>query len=407
MWYTESTNYIPNYTYIPIIQFFEQKRKYFGEFYRETEENFMQPTRFHMPVELIYEDGALQKVGTYAKGYGRRCLIMTSAGAAQKSRALADAMDSLKAAGVEATVFPLITANPSVLSCFAAQDAAGAAGADSILAIGGGSVMDAAKAAAWMATNYVPSPRTLFDGELKREPLPLMLCGTTAGTGSEVSAVAVITDTDGKKRSIKNVNCFAKVVFADPQYTATMPRGVTVSTALDALCHAVEGYLSPACDVISTLFAERALPLLTAGLTALCDNDLPTDEQRRMLFEGALYAGMVLNSCGTAFPHPMGYVLTEDHGIPHGQACAVFLPALLDRAATYTPARAEALFALCGGEETLRRVSETLVDVDVTMTEEQLAACAKRFADLPHYARVPGGFSGDDAVALCRKLFAK
>lgn len=360
-----------------------------------------------MPVELIREEGALQKVGARARTYGRRCLVMTSATAAQKSRALDDALESLKAAGVEATVFPLVSANPTVTECFAARDAARAAGAYSILAIGGGSVMDAAKAAAWMATNYVPGPQSLFHCELKRDPLPLMLCGTTAGTGSEVSAVAVITDLDGKKRSIKHDNCYATVVFADPRYTDSMPRAVTVSTALDALAHAVEGYLNPACDAISTLFAENALPRITKGLWYLCDNDLPTRELRDDLFEGALYAGMVLNTCGTAFPHPMGYVLTEEHGIPHGQACAVFLDALLDCARIHTPERAESLFSLCGGEDVLQRVLNTLVDAPVTMTEEQLTACGERFADLPHYARVPGGFDGARAQALCRKLFAK
>lgn len=365
----------------------------------------MKQMNFHMPVELIGGEGVLRGVGARAKTYGPRCFIMTSVTAAEKSRALFDALESLKAAGVEATVYPLISPNPSVLECFAARDAARAAGAYSILAIGGGSVMDAAKATAWMYTNYCPVPQTLFDRELKREPLPLMLCGTTAGTGSEVSAVAVLTDEGGRKRSIKHPNCFAAVVYADPRYTDSMPRGVTVSTALDALAHAVEGYLNPACDDVSTLFAERALPLITRGLSHLCDHDLPTRVLRDALFDGALYAGFVLNTCGTAFPHPMGYVLTEEHGIPHGQACAVFLSELLDCAKTHTPARADSLFALCGGENVLTRILDTLVNVSVTMTEEQLAACAKRFAALPHYARVPGGFDGARAEALCRKLF--
>lgn len=363
--------------------------------------------RFKMPVELFHGEGVLQNVGAHARQYGRNCLIMTSATAAQKSRALADALAACKAAGVEATVYPCITPNPTVAECFAARDAARAVGAHSILAIGGGSVMDAAKVTAWITTNYCPVAQTLFDMELKREPLPLMLCGTTAGTGSEVSAVAVITDDEGKKRSIKHNNCYAAAVFADPRYTDSMPRAVTVSTALDALAHAVEGYLSPSCDAISTVFAQAALPLLTAGLVCLCEHELPTKELRDALFNGALYAGFVLNSCGTAFPHPMGYVLTEEHGVPHGQACAVFMSELIACAAEHTPERAAQLFALCGGEETLQRILDTLVDVSVTMTEEQLAACEKRFADLPHYARVPGGFDGVRAQALCRKLFGK
>lgn len=360
-----------------------------------------------MPAEIFREEGALRRVGEIAKGFGKRCLIMTSASAAQKSRALDDALRSLKDADVEAIVFPYISQNPTLDECRRACDAISAARANSVLAIGGGSVMDAAKAAAWMSENFVLDPEKLFSGSLKRPPLPLMLCGTTAGTGSEVSAVAVITDDTGKKRSVKHPYCFARCVFADPRYTDTMPRAVTVSTALDALCHAVEGYLSPACDRLATIFANAAIPKLMTGLCDLLEHDLPSTAIRDELFDGALLAGMVLNACGTAFPHPMGYVLTEDHGIPHGQACAVFLPALLECAKQHTSARAASLFALCGGEDRLQTVLSSLTAVDVTMTDEQLTRYAERFAALPHYARVPGGFDGEQAITLCRKLFEK
>jgi len=367
----------------------------------------MKPVHAYMPVEIFREEGALRRCGELAASFGKRCLIITSASAAEKSKALRDALESMNAAGVEAVVFPHISANPTIDECRRAADAIDAAKAHSVLAIGGGSVMDAAKAAAWMTENFVIDPEKLFSGDLKRPPLPLMLCGTTAGTGSEVSAVAVITDDYGKKRSVKSEYCYARYVFADPRYTDTMPRSVTVSTALDALAHTVEGFLNPACDGISTMFAEKALPMLIEGLTALCDNDLPDRRRRDLLFDGSLLAGMVLNACGTAFPHPMGYVLTEEHGIPHGQACAVFMPALIDRAVAHTPDRAEQLFSLCGGKDKLMHILDTLVDVNVTMTDEQLAACETRFANLPHYVRVPGGFDGVKAVALCRELFAK
>ncbi len=360
---------------------------------------------FDMPVTIYHEEGALARCGTTARGFGRRCFIMTSGSAAERSGALKTALDSMKAAGVEATVFPLITANPTVRQCRAAVDAIKASFSHSILAIGGGSVMDAAKATAWLAYNHVRDAEELFSAKLKREAMPLMLCGTTAGTGSEVSGVAVITDDNGKKRSVKHRRCFAEYVFADARYTDSCPRDITVSTALDALAHAVEGYLNPACDDVSTMFAEKALPMITGELAALCDNELPDKNGRDRLFDGALYAGFVLNACGTAFPHPMGYVLTEEHGIPHGQACAVFMPALLDCAKAASPDRAARLFTLCGGEETLRRILSTLVSADVHMSEEQLTACAERFAALPHFARVPGGFDGERAASLCRRLF--
>ncbi len=366
----------------------------------------MKPFRTHMPVELIVGEGALSGCGEKAATFGKRCLILTSEHAAEQSRALFDAIDSMKAAGVEATVYPYIRANPTWDQCRAAADALGVMRAKSILAIGGGSVMDAAKAVAILANNYIPSANTLFRGEWKRPPIPLMLCGTTAGTGSEVSSVSVITDPNGQKRSIKHPFCYATCAFCDPRYTDSMPRSMTVSTALDALCHVTEGFLNPACDPVSDAFAAQALPRLMQGLTALCDRELPDRTERDTLYYGALLAGMVLGACGTAYPHPMGYVLTEDHGIPHGQACAVFLPSLLDRAREYGPDRAAALFAMCGGEDALRAVLRTLISVNVAVTDDQWHRYAARFAALPHYARTPGGFDGDSAIALMRSLFS-
>ncbi|MBQ9414551.1 MAG: iron-containing alcohol dehydrogenase [Clostridia bacterium] len=366
----------------------------------------MDAIRFHMPVQVIRREGALKEAGPIIRQAGKRCLIITGETSAARCGALDDALTALKEADVEATVFPLVKENPTMAICRQAASAAEAAGANSILAIGGGSVMDAAKAAAWITTNFVIDPDVVYSGKLRHPPLPLFVCGTTAGTGSEVSAVAVITDDSGKKRSIKSPFCYAKTAFCDSRYTDSMPRSVTVSTALDALCHAVEGYLNPACDAVSTLCAERAIPLIADGLFDLTEHDLPDRAGRDRLFDGALWAGMVLNACGTAFPHPMGYVLTEEHGVPHGMACAVFLPELLAVAKIAAPDRTAACFALAGGEERLTDILHTLVTAHIHMTEEQLEACAVRFADLPHFARVPGGYDGDRAAALCRRLFS-
>lgn len=133
--------------------------------------------------------------------------------------------------------------------------------------------MDAAKAAAWLAANRIEAVEQLFAGTLRRPPLPLVLIGTTAGTGSEVSAVSVLTlDRDlsdgtkaGRKKSITHPNCYARYAFADPRYTATLPRRATVSAALDALSHAAEGFLSPSCGDVTASFAEKALPLISGG----------------------------------------------------------------------------------------------------------------------------------------------
>jgi alcohol dehydrogenase class IV len=363
---------------------------------------------FFMPVKVISGKGCILKNGSLLRNFGRRCLIMTSRNAAKKSGALNEVVDALKQAKINYTIFPEISANPLLSQCQAAAYAAELCRSDFIVGVGGGSVMDAAKASAWLATNNCSDGARLMKGELKHEPLPLILVGTTAGTGSEVSPTAVLTlDKSGRKKSITHPNCYADLVFADPRYTYTLPRNQTIAAGLDAFSHAVEGWFAPACGDLPTSFGEKALPLILDGLVWLSENDgIPDSELREQLFYGSLWAGMVLNATGMAFPHPLGYILTEEYSLPHGMACAVFLPAFLERANQYAKERAEMLFTLCGGKERIMATLDKLVVHDICMTEQQIESYKTRWDGLANFKRTPGGFAADDAAKLFRSMFA-
>lgn len=364
---------------------------------------------FYMPVRLYSGEGCLRRGGEQLRALGRRCLVVTGAHAAKACGALDDALSALEEAGVAATVFPGIGENPLLSQCQAAAFAAEACRAEFLLGVGGGSVMDATKAAAWLAANNITDGYKLFTG-LRHRALPFALAGTTAGTGSEVSATAVITlDREKRKKSVNDPQCYARVAFCDPRYTHTMSRETTISTALDALSHAVEGWFAPACGDVVTACGEKALPLITEGLRWLAgETGLPDGGLRGKLYYGSLWAGLMLNACGTAFPHPLGYVLTEDFQLPHGMACAVFLPAFTRRAEQYAPARAAALFALCGGRESYYGLLDALARTrEIRMTSEQVASYAGRWAGLKNFSRTPGGFTPEEAAALYRELFVK
>ncbi|MDD3693425.1 MAG: iron-containing alcohol dehydrogenase [Oscillospiraceae bacterium] len=362
---------------------------------------------FHMPVRVISGKGCVRQNGQLLRSLGKSCLIMTGKNSARQSGALEDIMQTLENVGVEFTIYPKITANPLLSSCCEAAEAARLCGADFIIGIGGGSVMDAAKASAWLASNDTAAGEQLMQGRLRYAPLPLVLVGTTAGTGSEVSAVAVITmDKDGRKRSVTHQNCYAHIAFADPDYTHSTPRETTISTALDAFCHAAEGWFCPQCGDIITAMGEKALSMLIDGLEWLAENDgLPDADMREQLYYGSLWAGMVLNATGTAFPHPLGYILTEDYNIAHGMACAVFLPAFLERAETYAAKRAERFYKLCGGSQRVKNVLAKLISYDVSMTKERVKSYEPRWNKLKNFDRTPGGFTKQDAVSLFYTLF--
>jgi alcohol dehydrogenase class IV len=362
---------------------------------------------FHMPVRIISGEGCIRQSGRLLREFGKRCLIMTGMSSAKASGALDDVLETLEEAGVDATVFPEITANPLLSQCQTAAYTAEICRAEFIIGIGGGSVMDAAKAAAWLATNNCNDGERLMEGSLRRPPLPLVLVGITAGTGSEVSAVSVLTmDADKRKRSVFHQNLYAKLAFADPRYTFSIPRRQTVSTALDAFAHAVEGWFAPSCGDVITAFGEKAFPLIADGLDWLARHDgLPGPDMRTALYYGSLWAGMVLNATGTAYPHPLGYILTEEYDIPHGMACAVFLPGFLDRAERHMPERAERLYALCGGRDIVFGTLEKLVSYDVRMTREQIEGYLPRWEGVKNFERTPGGFAPEEAAALFRSLF--
>ncbi len=363
---------------------------------------------FFMPAHVVSGEHCIREHAQSLRGFGSRCLIITSAHAAVASGALGDIQNALDSCGIEASLFTGIGANPLLSQCQQAARAAQNAQAEFVIGIGGGSVMDASKAAAWLATNDVLDGDGLMAGRLARPPLPLVLVGTTAGTGSEVSAAAVITmDANHQKQSLAHPSCYARLVFADPRYTHTTSRATTVSTALDAFAHAVEGWFAPGCGDVITSFGEKALPLVTDGLYWLQahDGELPDAALREKLYYGSLWAGMVLNATGTAFPHRLGYILTEEYAVDHGMACAVFLPSFLQRAEVFASRRADRLYALCDGRDRVLDMLEALVHADVVMTEEQIESYKTRWVDVPNFKRTPGGFLREDAAEVCHSLF--
>lgn len=363
---------------------------------------------FYMPTKVISGVNCVSEKGDVLSSLGKRCLIVTGAHGAKESGALDDVLALCKRLRIEQAVYAGIGANPKVSSCCEGGQMAQAFGADFIVGIGGGSVMDATKAIAWLADNRPDEADRLFDGTLRHPPLPIVLIGTTAGTGSEVTSVSVLTlDKTGRKRSFSNPKCYARYVFADPKYTYSMSRDITVSTALDALCHATESFFVPNGGEIAALFDEKALPLLIEGLAYLTEHETADAATREALLYASLYAGIGLNATMMAFPHPFGYILTEDFGMPHGMASAVFLKALVRRGEVYAPEKAARLFALCGGKERFYGVLDAHVKHDVSMTEEQVAVYSERWQNLRHFTRTPGGYSAEEGVKLFKELFVQ
>ena len=365
---------------------------------------------FSIPVRVLSGKGAVLQHTPLLRSFGKRCLIVTGGKSAALSGALQDMKAALISEEIVFDVFSEVGPNPLLSACHKAGALAREAGADFIVGIGGGSALDAAKAAAVFAANPDFAPTDIYTRE-RRPALPLVLIGTTAGTGSEVGKVSVLTnDATGRKKSVSGADLYPALTFADPTYTCTMPFAVTVSTALDALSHAMEGYCTPKCTDIPALFGEKAVSLIWQGLLRLLETkENPDYAGRERLYYGSLYAGITLAACGTAFPHPLGYVLTEGYDTAHGTACAVFLPAFLRRAVKYTPEKAQRLLAAMGTDaDTFCRVVQALTDCPVRLTPQEIeTACARWDEAVPNnFRQSPGGFTKEDAKALLTELLA-
>lgn len=366
-----------------------------------------------IPVKVISGENCVRENASLFASFGKRCLIVTGKHSAKMSGALDDVTAALEENAIAYEIYDGMGENPLLSSCHEAGKTANAFSADFIVGIGGGSALDGAKAAAVYATNPTFSFKDIYAAAVRNRALPLILIGTTAGTGSEVGRVAVLTDGEtGRKKSIAYEDCNPALTFADPRYTGSMPYSVTVSTALDALAHAVEGYFSPKCTDIPALFAEKGIPMLWKELKKLeKEKAVPGKDGRERLYYGSLYAGITLAYCGTAFPHPLGYVLTENYGVPHGFACAVFMPTLIDRAAEFESEKLERLLELTGEtKESFKAVISSLVSVgDISMTESEINEHCSRWEDTTpkNFIFSPGGFTKEEAEKLFKDLFSE
>lgn len=359
---------------------------------------------------VISGENCVLNGGAELKKLGSSCLIVTGKTSAQKSGALSDVISVLEKEGMDYKVFSEIGPNPLLSACKKAGDEAREMGADFIIGIGGGSPLDAAKAAAIFASNEDLGETDIYTVKERNRALPLVFIGTTAGTGSEVGKVSVLTDGNtGRKKSIAPYDVYGTLTFADPKYTYSVSLYQTVSTALDALSHALEGYFSPMCSDIPKMFALKAIPMIWSGLCEISKSKgLPSKETRDTLYYGSLWAGITLDYCGTAFPHPLGYVLTENYGLSHGMACAAFMDDFLDRCEKYESEKLKTVLKLLGTtKDGMKNLIVSLRDTEnIKMTEEEIKTYVSRWdnAEPGNFKKSPGGYTKKEAKAAFRKF---
>jgi alcohol dehydrogenase class IV len=327
---------------------------------------------FNIPVKTIFGNNCISKNSEAFKPYGTKALIITGKRSAKANGSYSDITDALDREKIKHHLFDRIEANPSVETVREAAAEAREQNANFIIGIGGGSPLDAAKAIAILAVNSIDDEQ-LFSGNYKNKPLPVIAIPTTAGTGSEVTPYSILTYNKIKnKKSIASESIFPVLAFLDPRYTETLSYTTTVNTAIDALSHSVEGYLSKrATDVIEP-FALESIKILGRELKLLVKEKNPGPETRENLLYASMLAGIVIAHTGTTIVHSMGYPLTYYRDIDHGRANGLLMYEFLKFVSNSSKKTDRILESMGMDLEEFGGTISSLLGTKETLSEEEL-----------------------------------
>lgn len=274
--------------------------------------------------------GAIENIVPELKARGFKKAFVTSDADLIKFGVTAKVTDLLEKAGFPYTVFSDIKPNPTIENVKNGVDAFKRSGADCIIALGGGSSMDTAKAIGIIANNPEFADVRSLEGvaPTKKHAVFTIAVPTTAGTAAEVTINYVITDVEKKRKFVcVDTNDIPEIAVVDPDMMSTMPKSLTAATGMDALTHAIEGYITKAHCTISDMFHLEAIHLIAKNLRGAVQN---TPEGREGMALGQYIAGMGFSNVGLGIVHSMAHGLSALYDTPHGVACAILLPVGLE-----------------------------------------------------------------------------
>jgi len=284
-----------------------------------------------MPTRVIMGNDCILSNSNIFKTLGKNALIVTGTHSAKINGSELDIKIALESEGISYLIFDKVMSNPTISCVYEGASIAKENGIDFIIAIGGGSPMDAAKAIALLAAQDI-SQENLFSGNYGNKILPMAFVPTTAGTGSEVTQYAILTNDKAQtKTSIATDLLFPTIAFLDARYMEELSVDTTINTAIDALSHAVEGMLSVRASIITNALATESIRIIGECIPELLkahesgSKDILTSNTRELLLHASFMAGMVIAQTGTTAVHSMGYSLTYFKDIDHGRANGLIL----------------------------------------------------------------------------------
>ena len=287
---------------------------------------------FYMPVKVFEEKNAIQNHAKDIAALGTKALIVTGRHSAFANGSYDDLTAALDSEGVAHVVFNEVEENPSVKTIMKARDFGVVEHVDFVIGIGGGSPLDASKAIALMIKKADKDVDYLYKPDGDSVTLPIVAIPTTCGTGSEVTAVSVLTDTDKMvKKSIPH-KIFADLALLDGKYLTGAPRKVLCNTAFDALTHLIESYLNSKATDYSRMCVDAGLKTWAKSLPVIRGEREADETDLLNMLRASMMAGMAIAHTATTIPHGLSYAVTTHLGVPHGMATAYFTAGYLTAA---------------------------------------------------------------------------
>lgn len=286
--------------------------------------------RFVLNETSYHGKGAIESIADEANGRGFKKAFICSDPDLLKFGVTKKVTDVLDKAGLDYEIYSDIKANPTIENCQHGVEAFKTSGADYLIAIGGGSSMDTSKAIGIVVANPEFSDIRSLEGvaPTKNKAVPIFAVPTTAGTAAEVTINYVITDAEKNRKMVcVDVHDIPVVAFVDPDMMSSMPKGLTAATGMDALTHAIEGYITKGAWELSDMFHLKAIEIISHALRGAVEN---TPEGREEMALGQYIAGMGFSNVGLGIVHSMAHPLGALYDTPHGVANAIILPTVME-----------------------------------------------------------------------------
>ena len=300
------------------------------EFKYSWKEFFIMANRIMLNQTSYHGAGAIQEIANEAKAHGFKKAFVCSDPDLVKFKVTAKVTDILTANGLDYELYSDIKANPTIQNVQHGVEAFKASGADYLIAIGGGSSMDTSKAIGIIIANPEFEDVRSLEGvaPTKKPCVPIIAVPTTAGTAAEVTINYVITDIERKRKFVcVDPHDMPIIAIVDPDMMSSMPKGLTASTGMDALTHAIEGYTTKAAWEMTDMFHLKAIEIISKSLRGAVAN---TKEGREGMALGEYIAGMGFSNVGLGIAHSMAHTLGAVYDTPHGVACAMMLPIVME-----------------------------------------------------------------------------